>query len=410
MKKETIGIALTILTVAMSGCGRKEAGEIPSSAGGGELFYRPEAKSSQTSRDLMERQRSDIPGVFSEIEALTDTGRVRLTVMPPMPGGMLTEEMSRAIAMKMLGIMASEGLGGLNNSPDFAFTATMTEGDVRSTGTAPQRTIGQYTINFSVINTRSGDVYGSTSRSLSGVGASKEEALLNAIGSIGDDREMEKMLALASDRIVSWYETNLEGLKNEVEVACAKGDYALALALLGAVPSEATATYAYAMEQIPGVAGKFRNRIAAEELAHLREAIQMAGDSPSAAVYAHLAMIPVESQEYKTASELVSRYEQRVENAASRDREDAVSHRALQEERAYQLKLAEIEQQKLMARYQADATAQALRVSLYDRNQRNKGFWSSLGSRIIDGLDNITGHGDTAGEIINSNLTPLLNK
>jgi hypothetical protein len=306
---------------------------------------------------------------------------VKLSVLPPYPAGDITEELSERIGVRMLSIIANNGIGGLNTVPGFALAAKISAGQKSATGTAPQKMVAEYTLGYQVINTVTGDVYATASQSISGVGDSYQQATLSAINSIKDDAAMQEMLASASAKIIEWFENNLPTFRNQVDAACTSGDYALALSLIQSVPQKATKAFEYANSRRSEISAKFQKSIAANELLAVKQAIQASGNTASADVYAHASLLPKDSKEYAEAQKLIAEYEKSVNTKAQTDAT-----------RAQQLELANIEAEKVKAKYQAKATELALRKHLREKDDRNRGFWGSLGSRIISAIDRLSGN------------------
>ncbi|MCH5227748.1 MAG: hypothetical protein J1F16_08060 [Muribaculaceae bacterium] len=315
---------------------------------------------------------------------------VKLSVMPPTPQGDLNEGLSEKIAVKMLQIIAQNGIGGLNTVPGFALTATLTEGEKKTTGTAPQKMVAQYTINYSVINTVTGDVYATASQDITGVGNSFPQATRNAINEIKNSPAIQQMLSTGSEKIISWFNDNVETFKGQVEAAYEKGDYALAISLIESVPQKSTAAFEYAQGRRKDINEKFLNSIASQELVALKQAIQESGNNPSAEVYAHLKLLPQGSPQFEEASKLIEKYENDVQIKTAQDNADAKVKAELDAQRAQEVELANIEAERLKAKYQAKATEQALRQRMREKDDKDRGFWGNLGARIIGAIDGVT--------------------
>lgn len=322
--------------------------------------------------------------------AMMTSNDVKLSIMPPTPQGDLNEALSEKIAVKMLQMIAQNGIGGLNTVPGFALTATLTEGEKKTTGTAPQKMVAQYTINYSVINTVTGDVYATASQDITGVGNSFPQATRNAINEIKNNPSIQQMLSTGSEKIISWFNDNVETFKGQVEAAYEKGDYALAISLIESVPQKATTAFEYAQGRRQDINEKFLNSIASQELVALKQAIQESGPNLSAEVYAHLKLLPPGSPQFEEASKLIEKYENDVQVKMAQNNADAKVKAELDAQRAQELELANIEAERLKAKYQAKATEQALRQHMRDKDDKDRGFWGNLGARIIGAIDNVS--------------------
>ena len=376
-----------------------------SSCGGGnsKTFNPKEKESSMSDTERQQAIEAYKSSLAVNPSAMMNSNDVKLSVLPPAPEGDLNEALSEKIAVKMLQIISQNGIGGLNTVPGFALTATLTPGEKKVTGTAPQKMIASYTINYSVINTITGDVYASAAQQITGTGASFEQATANAVSQINDSPEMQQMLATASEKIIAWFNDNLETFQQQVQSAIGQGDYALALSLIESVPQKATAAFEYAQSRHEEVLGKFMEKISADELVALRQALQEAQGNPSPEVYAHFKMIATTSPEYEQAKALMDSYESNVQTTLAENRTAEAAKAEADAQRALQIELATIEADKVKAVYQARATEQALRQHMRDKDDKNRGFWGSLGARIIGAIDSYT---DSASEpdVVGANL------
>ena len=317
------------------------------------------------------------------VDSMFYSDNIKMSVLPP-GSESLTQEQTEFIGIKMLQILAKNGVGGLNNVPGFALTASIGKASVKPTATAPQKFLAEYEIDYSVINTVTGDAYATATQKLKGVGASQEEAAANALSQISSDREITAMLHSASEKIIKWYEENLPVLKNQISQAEANNDYALALALIQSVPAQAREAYAYAESRKADIEGKFLRQIAGQEFIAMKEAILNSNNEPDAAVYAHYALIPSSASCYADATTALNKYEKDVEAKRAADSEQRKADLAA--ERQNQMELAKMENTRIMAKYQAQASEQAIRLYL-SQNSSTRGFWSNLGARIIGAID-----------------------
>lgn len=377
------------------------------SCGGNQKKFNPKDRTSSSMSDA--DRETAINAMKSSLAvdpyAMMTSNDVKLTVMPPSPTGDLNEELSEKIAVKMLQMISQNGIGGLNTVPGFALTATLTNGEKKTTGTAPQKMVASYTINYSVINTVTGDVYASATQEITGVGNSFPQATKNAIKEIKNSPAIQEMLAAASTKIIAWFEENLETFKSQVETACGKEDYALALSLIESVPQKATNAFAYAQSRRADVTDKFQANIASQELIALKQAIQEADGTPSSEVYAHLSLLPKNSPEYKQAMGLIDAYESNVEKTLAENKSAAAAKEEADAQRAHQIELATIEAERLKAKYQAKATEQALRQHMRDKDDQKRGFWGNLGARIIGAIDQVSdASADDEDDVVKNNL------
>lgn len=319
------------------------------------------------------------------IDSLMEPNLVKMSVLPPAPTDLITEEYSERIAAKMLRTLTANGIGGVNNVPGFAFASKWILDEQKATGTAPQRQIVRYSVEYSVVNLTTGDVYATAVQTVEGVGETFQEATGNAVKQFAPSGEVKGMLKVASERIVKWFDDNLDVFKGQVVEAEGHNDYALALALVQSVPAQSKAAFDYARTRMPEIEKNLRNSVAASEFIAMREAVAKADSKPSSEVYAHYGMIPIQASCYKEATALLNKYEKDVERQWAKDKD--LARADLEAERQNQMELAKLENTRIIAKYEAQATEQAIRNAIRQNDNMRRGFWGNLGARIIGAID-----------------------
>ena len=318
-----------------------------------------------------------------DIDTMLYSNGIKMSVLPPSSES-LSQQQKEYMGARMLKILAQNGVAGLNNVPGFALTAAVVHSETTPTGTAPQKFLTELEIDYSVINTASGDTYAVASQKLRGVGTSQEQSIDRALEQMNSTKEIASMLNTASGKIVRWFEENLNDFKSQLSRAEAANDYALALALIQSVPKQAQAAFAYAESRRGEVENKFMQKIANSELIALKQAIMDSGNDPSADVYAHYQMISPSSPYYSEAKTIFNKYEKDVEAKRAADASERKAN--LEAERQTQMELAKMETSRIKAKYEAQASEQAIRLHL-SQNSAGRGFWSNLGARIIGAID-----------------------
>lgn len=330
------------------------------------------------------------------LDTLLYSHSVKLSVVPPMPDGKdITEDVAARFANKMLEITSANGIGGINNVPNFALTARLAQTGRTATGTSPQKMVVKYTITWEVANMRTGDVYASATEDITGVGSSFEEANMNAPQAIKNSAKLQKLLDTGSKRIIAWYNENLPTLKKEVAAAEGQQNYALALAMVEAVPQEASATFAWAAQEQPGLLNKMLLQNSAEILAEMKGAVTEANGTFSPRVVAYFKMMPANAPKYKEATALYDTYQKAVDENTKALRIKAEKNeeakRKLEEQEAkrkHVTELAKITADVLKTKYQCKAIAVAMERDMRrESDERKKSFWGKLGDRIITNID-----------------------
>lgn len=317
------------------------------------------------------------------IDSMLYSNNVKMSVLPPF-SDKLTDGQTELIGVKMLQMLSQNGIGGMNNVPGFALTASIIPTSTKAMGSAPQKFLVEYDVNYSVINTVTGDVYATCVQKISGAGSSEEQATYETLKQIGPNNDIAQMLVTASIRIISWFNDNLSTFKAQVSQAEADNNYALALALIRSVPQQASDAFSYAESRRSDIENKLMRQIANSELVAMKQAMINSDNEPSAEVYAHYKLILPSSPYYNEATEALAKYEKDIE--AKRAASTAQQQANLEAERKQQLELAKMENSRIMAKYTAQASEQAIRLYL-SQNSAGGGFWKNLGARIIGAID-----------------------
>ena len=317
-----------------------------------------------------------------DLDSLVASHGVKLSIVMPKVQGDITEEISEKMAIKMLQMASQNGMSGLGTNPNFVLGAEISQTGRAATGTAPQKMTVQYELTFKVMNALNGDVFGTSMQEVQGVGASFEEANLNAIKEIKNTPQIQKFLQAANDRILKWYNENLQVIKNQVQKAEAEGNYELALALLNSIPEQST-SYKYVAEKQDALLKGMLHKHAAEMLAGMESVLASSGDEFNPAVGAYFSLIPMDCPEHATAQKMYAEYEKKcnarrsaLEAKAERDEAAARELQKLQMQYDHQEALEQKEVDKISARYEAEAAAK----------QKSKGFWGKLGDMCLGAL------------------------
>ena len=317
-----------------------------------------------------------------DLDSLIASHGIKLSIVMPKVQGDITEDVSKGMAIKMLQMASQNGMSGLGTNPNFVLGAEISQTGRAATGTAPQKMTVQYELTFKVMNALNGDVYGTAIQEVQGVGNSFEEANLNAVKEIKNTPQIQKFLQAASDRILKWYNENLQVIKNQVQKAEGEGNFELALALLNSIPEQST-SYRYVTEKQDALLKGMLHKRAADMLAEMESVLASSGDEFNPAVGAYFSLIPTDCPEHATAQKMYAEYEKKcnarraaLEAKAERDEAAARELEKLQMLYDHQEVLAQKEVDKVSARYEAEAAAK----------QKSKGFWGKLGDMCLGAL------------------------
>ena len=368
-----IGIALmSCLILSCSNSGQKKS-----------KGFNPEERTSSLSLEERDQRLAQKRAELGfDLDSLVASHGVKLSIVMPKVQGDITEEVSKRMAIKMLQMASQNGMSGLGTNPNFVLGAEISQTGRAATGTAPQKMTVQYELTFKVMNALNGDVYGTSMQEVQGVGNSFEEANLNAVKEIKNTPQIQKFLQAANDRILKWYNENLQVLKNQIEKAEGDGNYELALALLNSIPEQST-SYKYVAEKQNALLKGMLHKRAADMLAEMESVLASSGDEFNPAVGAYFSLIPTDCPEHATAQKMYAEYEKKcnarrsaLEAKAERDEAAARELQKLQMLYDHQEALAQKEVDIISARYEAEAAAK----------QKSKGFWGKLGDMCLGAL------------------------
>jgi hypothetical protein len=243
-----------------------------------------------------------------------------------------------------------------------------------------------------------------------GVGSSFVEANQNFVKEIKNTPEIQKMLQTASERIIDWYNKNVQTVKNQIETAAGKGDYDLALALASSVPEQATAAFQYASSKMDELTKGLMHKKAADMLGEMTAAIASAGDDFDASIGAYFNLIPTDAPEHAKAQELYKTYTQKC-----KERRDALEAKAERDEQAarefekfkmmmdHETELAQIEADKIKSKYASLASAKAAEAKA-KASQKRGGLFGSIGDAISGTFDRVFKVADVAGALATDKL------
>ena len=389
-----IGIAL--MAVAIMSCGGQQKQ--------GTKFQPKERESSMSDSErkaTIAQKKAELGGL--NLDTLLYSHGVKFSIVQPkVQGEDITQDIADRIVMKMLQIACQNGISGMGTNPSFVLGTEIAQTGRAATATTPQKMTVKYDLTFKVMNTVTGDVYATATQEVMGVGNSFVEANQNFTSEIKNTPAIQKMLQTASERIIDWYNKNVQTVKNEIETAAGKGDYDLALALASSVPQQATAAFQYASSKMDELTKGLMHKKAADMLGEMTAAVASAGDDFDPSIGAYFKLIPTDAPEHAKAQELYKTYTQKC-----KERRDALEAKAEKDEAAarefekfkmmqeHETELAQIEADKMKAKYQAQAAAKAAEA------KSSKGFWGKLGERIIGVTDRAIKGIDVMDEIIN---------
>lgn len=268
------------------------------------VYYNPE----QGNAVLVQEDRSRSKYESNEFLEAFEDSKVTLTIMSPAIEGDISYESSKQLTLKLLRLVTSNGIGCLGGDPTYALVPVLTLQNKGVTATVPSKMTITYTMHLYVGNALTGEIYETTAINIMGVGNSYEKAVINAVNSIGDNREIKQMLANASNKIINNYEKDPYAIINKANEYISKDDIDFAYLLLSSVPDAATETYALVQEYLPKVQEMFYLKHSENMLSRMKDAIAKAGIAYNPDISAYHQLIPVGSEQRLVADKLFDEY------------------------------------------------------------------------------------------------------
>lgn len=405
MKRINYIIGVTLLAMTIVSCGGQQKQ--------GTKFQPKERESSLTDSErkaAIAQKRVELLGGLNLDTLLYSHGIKFSIVQPKIQGEDITQDIADRISMKMLQMACQNGISGLGTNPGFVLGTEIAQTGRAATGTTPQKMTVQYQLTFKVMNTATGDVYATATQDVMGVGNSFIEANQNFTKEIKNTPEIQKMLQIASQRIIDWYNKNVQTVKNQIETAAGKGDYDLALAIASSVPQQATAAFQYASSKLDALTKGLMHKKAADMLGEMTAAVASAGDDFNPAIGAYFNLIPTDSPEHAKAAELYKEYTEKckarrnaLEAKAESDEQAAREFEKFKMMQDHETELAKIEADKIKSKYASLASAKAAEAKA-KASQKRGGLFGSIGDAISGTFDRVFKVADVAGALATDKL------
>ena len=318
---KTIFALLVLVAICASSCNRKK--------------YNP---SEPPSADVVDK-------AVDTKDVSDDENAVKLTIMVQKPGVDFPQNAVQALESRMLSIASKNGIVGYGGDPAFVLAALVTPLGKEVTTAPPVKKVIKYAMNLYVANIVTGDVYGSYSMEMMGIGKSFELAAVNAMESVENNSQIQSMLHSATDKIVKWFDENSKVFISRVNDYIIRGQYDKAYALLASVPQKATECFNYAQKHKSEVYEKYMQKLSTEYYRMMIDEIAKSGTEYNPLVGGYFQMIPHNAPDYKKVR---AKYEAYISHIAKADE--------LGKEREFYLEKERIEAQKLEMQAQIKAS------------------------------------------------------
>ena len=177
------------------------------------------------------------------MKAQSNSGLIVMTAFVPTQDG-LTETSKKSLEHKISQLITASGMGSIDNSR-FAVIPRVVLADKRYTSGAPQMIVMDADVTFYIGDVETGNVYGSYTKNVKGVGETDTRAYISAIGNIKPkDAELQAFMQAGKQKIIDYYNQKVDQIINRARQFESQSDYDGALAALLEVPEEAVEAYA----------------------------------------------------------------------------------------------------------------------------------------------------------------------
>lgn len=370
--------AASAVAIILSSCGGSQQGEKKGTA------FNPSQKESSLSDSeraaAIAAKKESLAGL--SVDSMLMMDGVKFSVLPPETNDNLPLGAVERLTAAIMRIAGENGVGGLCTNPVLGLISKVDCIERGMTNTAPQKAIAKYEVTFYCGNFITNDIYGSASASVTGVGADFNQAAKQAFNELKNTPQLKAMFRAASENAIKWYD-NQSNIENVVNQAVANQNYALAMAFLSSVPSQAANAFEYAAKRNAEVSDLFFQSKADELLGRMKAAIAAADGKYSPEAGACYALIPRNSKAFAEAEKAFAEYC----TAVDVNRKDEIDRARTVEDRdalnAQILAMEELEVKKIEAPFEAMATIEQIkadaRVGVAQANAEGKKYANTGG-------------------------------
>jgi len=184
-----------------------------------------------------------------------------LSVIVPNSSENLTNSHYSKLQAKTTQIVTNSGLGGIGYNHEFVIFPKFDiyEDEVIETGLKNQ-TMVKAEISLYILQVSNKMVLSSVSKSITGIGKTKDIAITNAISNISvADKEFAEFMETGKQRIIAYYQNNCDAIIKQANVLAKGQEYEQALALLMSVPKEVATCHNKMSTQLTSIYKDYQN-------------------------------------------------------------------------------------------------------------------------------------------------------
>lgn len=272
--------------------------------------------------------------------------RVPIGVYVPSDNNIVPELAQSTLTNKLRQIVTANGMGADNHST-FFITCSVNLTDKEVIGGAPTKIVQKADVTFYIADAQNQRVYETITVSTRGVGDNENKAFVSAFKGIQPtSADMKAFVGRANEKIIKYYESQIENFIQRSDALAKLGDYDEALFLLSQIPDVCDG-----YDKVNAAAiNVYQKKLDEESIAALQKAktAWAAGQNYAAAMEAadYLALVSPYASCYADAEKLIANIRNYVNAQRSYDqkqREEAVAWERKMEEQENVLRSQEID-------------------------------------------------------------------
>lgn len=258
-----------------------------------------------------------------DLYILSDSlGTTKISVFIPQSREIGSTE-AKILENKLIHILTANGIGGIGGTPRFILCPDITQTKQDITSTAPTMYSNTYDCTLYIADAVNGDIFASTSISVSGVGQSPLKAFINAFENLKpNESQFIDFVSKGRAAITSYYNANCQNLIKESDKFAGQKQFNSALTILDAIPSNVNC-YNEVLEKSNVIFQKLIDSDCEILLSKMKAELGKSND-PSTSGFNEQAMnyysmINPSSKCYKEAEKIYSDYLKKLNPKAKRD-------------------------------------------------------------------------------------------
>lgn len=250
--------------------------------------------------------------LFLSISVYGQENDLALTVIVPESSTYLSNDQLQKLQTKMTQLVNTNGMAAVDYSTNFViYPVVNIEDESVVEGGMQNIYVATLDIVFNIKQLDNNLMFGSWAKSLKGSGKNKDLAISNAISQLkSNDTDFKKFITEGKKKLVDYYVSNCSKILEKADFAAQNSRYDEAIALLYAVPQEASSCYNSAQNKALIYYKKYQTKICGQKIQDAK--LELAGNNYMG-VLNTLRYIDVESPCGKEVQSLMSQAASKVD-------------------------------------------------------------------------------------------------